>query len=156
MEATKWRYYDSNDTPSVERLKKMLYSLVRDVREGYSLGGGGFDVKVKDNTYNIKFTIGHFNFNKKSEDWDEFYLGDLNALIGRVEDSENIINSLLGIFKKDEKELFFKKECDLFMDSGSDYYYNKKLGLLFTKEDFEDEGFICVLDYIGVDKDYII
>jgi phage terminase large subunit len=82
---------------------------------------------------------------------------NLTNLIKRVELTEIILNSNLMMLKNNEKYLFFKKVCDEFIESGSDYKYDKKLGLLFTKEsDVDTLTSLYTLDFIGVDKDFTL
>jgi hypothetical protein len=141
MDVTRWRYYDSNNTPSIDRIKETLCNLLKSVKSGECIGTGGFDVEFKNDNYNITFTISTFAFSKKSADWDN-------------ED----LNSNLMMLMENEKPSFFAKKCDEFIESGKEYDYDKKLGLLLTKESYEDEDNYAVyeLKFIGVDKDFKI
>jgi hypothetical protein len=158
MDVTGWKYYNSNNTPSIDQITKTLYGLLKSVKSGECIGTGGFDVELKNNNYNITFTIGTFAFSKKSADWDNGDLIYLNSFIKRVQETEVIITSNFMMIREDEKPAFFAKKCDAFIDSGKYYDYDKELGLLFTKESYEDEDNSTVyeLRFIGVDKDFII
>lgn len=157
MEACGWKYYDCDTTPSIERIKGTLYDLIKDSKSGISVGTGGFDVEFKDNNYNILFTIGTFFYSKKSTEWVDEDLSYLDSFIGRVQVSEIIVGTPIQYLRDFEKVIFFKRRCDAFIDSGEDYDYDKKLGLLFTKESYEDEGEVLYeLRFIGVDRDYKI
>lgn len=159
MDACGWKYYDCDTTPSIERIKETLYDLVKDSKSGISVGTGGFDVEFKDNNYNILFTIGTFFYSKKSNDWDEEDLSYLDTFISRVQSSEIIVGTDIQYLRGFEKVDFFKRKCDNFIESGKDYDYDKKLGLLFTKESYEDEDNLddlYELKFIGVNKDYKI
>jgi hypothetical protein len=157
MESCGWKYYDCDTTPSIERIKRTLYSLIKDSKSGISLGAGGFGVEFKDNNYNIIFTVGTFFYSKKSTEWVDEDLSYLDSFIGRVQVSEIIVGTPIQYLREFEKVAFFKRRCDNFIDSGKDYDYDKKLGLLFTKESYEDEGEVLYeLRFIGVDRDYKI
>lgn len=158
MDACEWRYYDSNNTPSIDRIKETLCDLLKSVKSGECIGTGGFDVEFKNDNYNITFTISTFAFSKKSADWDNEDLIYLNSFIKRVQETEIIINSILMVLMENEKPSFFAKKCDEFIESGKEYDYDKKLGLLLTKESYEDEDNYAVyeLKFIGVDKDFKI
>jgi len=157
MDVTGWLYFDSPNTPTIDKIKNTLFRLVNDVKDDFTLGTGGFDVNYKNNNYNITFTVASFFFSEKSERWDDETMENLTNLIKRVELTEIILNSNLMMLKNNEKYLFFKKVCDQFIESGSDYKYNKKLGLLFTKEsDVDTLTSLYTLHFIGVDKDYTL
>ena len=158
MDVTKWRYYDSNNTPSIERIKETLYHLLKSIKSGETTGTGGFDVELKNDNYNITFTIATFCFSTKSDDWNNEDLTHFGFFVDKVQATEVILNSTLMMLSKNEKPSFFAKKCDEFIDSGKEYEYDKKLGLLFTKESYEDEEHCAVyeLKFIGVDKDFKI
>jgi hypothetical protein len=98
--------------------------------------------------------VASFFFSEKSERWDDETMENLTDLIKRVELTEVIFNSALMMLKNNEKYLFFKRVCNEFIESGSDYKYDKKLGLLFTKE--IDVDTLYTLHFIGVDKDFTL
>jgi hypothetical protein len=157
MDVTRWRYYNSNNTPSIDRIKETLYSLLKSVKSGECIGTGGFDVEFKNDNYNITFTVGTFGFSTKSADWNNEDLLYLGYFVDRVQATEIILNSSLMMLMKNEKPSFFAKKCDEFIESGKDYEYDKKLGLLFTKESYENEGEVLYeLSFIGVDNDFKI
>jgi len=154
MDVTGWQYFDSPNTPTIEKIKNTLFRLVNDVKDDFTLGTGGFDVNYKNNNYNITFTVASFFFSEKSERWDDETMENLTDLIKTVELTEVIFNSALMMLKNNEKYLFFKRVCNEFIESGSDYKYDKKLGLLFTKE--IDVDTLYTLHFIGVDKDFTL
>jgi hypothetical protein len=158
MDVTRWRYYDSNNTPSIDRIKETLCNLLKSVKSGECIGTGGFDVEFKNDNYNITFTISTFAFSKKSADWDNEDLSYLDTFISRVQVSEIIVGTDIQYLREFEKVHFFKRRCDNFIESGKEYDYDKKLGLLLTKESYEDEDNYAVyeLKFIGVDKDFKI
>lgn len=154
MDVTRWKYYDSPNTPTIDKIKNTLFRLVNDVKNDYNIGTGGFDVTLKKDVYNIIFTVASFSFTNKSEDWNSEDLEYLGEFIKKVELTEVILNSNLMMLKNSEKDFFFKRECDNFIESGSGYKYDKGLGLLYTKEEYDDESPLYTLEYIGVDKDF--
>jgi hypothetical protein len=154
MDVTGWQYFDSPNTPTIEKIKNTLFRLVNDVKDDFTLGTGGFDVNYKNNNYNITFTVASFFFSEKSERWDYETMENLTDLIKTVELTEVIFNSALMMLKNNEKYLFFRRVCNEFIESGSDYKYDKKLGLLFTKE--IDVDTLYTLHFIGVDKDFTL
>ena len=157
MEACGWKYYDCDTTPSIERIKETLYNLIKDSKSDISVGTGGFDVEFKDNNYNILFTVGTFFYSKKSTEWVDEDLSYLDTFISRVQSSEIIVGTDIQYLMEFEKSHFFKRRCDNFIDSGKDYDYDKKLGLLFTKDSYENEGEVLYeLRFIGVDRDFKI
>lgn len=154
MDVTRWKYYDSQNTPTIDKIKNTLFRLVNDVKNNYNVGTGGFDVTLKNNVYNIIFTVASFSFTDKSGDWNDGDLEYLGEFIKRVELTEGILNSNLMMLKNSEKAFFISRVCDDFIESGSDYKYDKGLGFLYTKEEYDDESPLYTLQFIGVDKDF--
>ena len=158
MDVTRWRYYDSNNTPSIDRIKETLCDLLKSVKSGECIGTGGFDVHLKDGNYNIKFTIATFCFTQKSTEWEYEDLSYLKKFIDKIEKTEVILSSALAMLRNGGKDLFFARECDQFIDSGLNENYLSDLGLLYTKESEGDDDHNPVynVSFIGVDKDFKI
>jgi hypothetical protein len=157
MDELKWTYYDSKYTPTTDRLKEALYKLIMGCKEGSSTGTGGFNVNLTNDKYNVKFIIGSWIFSKKSINYNCDDLVYLDNFINKVQLTQNIIDSNMVILSNEgEKMLFFKRKCDEFIDSGEEYHYDKKLGLEFIKESYDEEGDVYKLNFIGVEKEYKI
>jgi len=155
MEATNWRWFDSPNIPTFDRIKKTLFNLINSAKKYGCAGTGGFEVEYKEGTYNIRFDVATFAFTEKSDKWDNEDLSYLSMFIDKVEATEIILNSTLALLRNSEKDIFFMRKCNEFIDSGLSYEYDKKLGLIFRKEDNDDETpSLYELIFVGVDKSF--
>lgn len=163
MNATGWRYYtDPHNSPSISKIKSMLYGLIDGIKpkydgsvESYNASCGGFDVERCNDCYQIKFNIASYHFSDKSYNWSSEDMEFYRDFIDKIRLTFEITGSLFRIHSYNDSIIHFKRRCDEFIDSNKDYDYDKKLGVLFVKEQYTEEG-VCLytLSFIGVDKEY--
>ena len=158
MEVVGWRYYDSEETPTIDRIKGMVLYLLKVSKSSNNVDCGGFSVSHNNGNFYLKFYIATHIFSSKSTEWDGGDLICFKEFINRLESIYYLLTSpLLLLTTREDKEAFFKRKCNEFIDSGDDYFYDKELQYSISKIDNGDGlPFVYELKFIGFDKDYCI
>jgi hypothetical protein len=154
MSLTKWVYFDSVETPTIDKLKSTLFSCLKDVEEYGFVGTGGFNVEYNDKTYTVSFELTSFVCTNKSVLWDNEDHEYFKLFVDKLMILLPELGSHLQIYDRSELETFLKSSIDGFISGVNISNLHIPEELQFSLEEYNDDDFLYTVTLIGIKREF--